>query len=181
MAGVAPPGAADRCRFDQSSSGAPGAQDCQAEITWLACDHGQLRKNSTISDAGWVRNENDVATPKLPPPPPRHAQNRSLSRPASQSRVAPSAVTTWTDSRLSQVRPYARETTPIPPPSARPAIPTVEHEPPGTVTPWAASVAYRSMSRVTDPTVATPEPLSSRTEASSVPSTARPVLLDQPA
>ena len=30
-----------------------------------------------MSPAGWVRNVNEVATPKLPPPPPWQAQNRS--------------------------------------------------------------------------------------------------------
>ena len=77
MVGTDPPGAAARCRFDQSSSGACGAHDCQAEITRAACDHGQDRKNRTISPAGWVRKVNEVTTPKLPPPPPRQAQNRS--------------------------------------------------------------------------------------------------------
>src|ERR1700690_125733 len=181
MAGVPPPGAADRCRLDQSSSGACGAQDCQAAITRLASDHGQLRKNSMISGAEWVRNVNEVATPKLPPPPPRQAQKRSLSWLASQSRIWPSAVTTCTDSMLSQVSPYARETTPTPPPSARPAIPTLGHDPPGTVTPWAASLAYRSMRKVPEPTVATPDPLSTPIEFMPVTSTISPDVLDQPA
>lgn len=45
--GVPPPGAAARCRLDQSASGAFGAQDCQAAITLAAFDHGQVRKNRT--------------------------------------------------------------------------------------------------------------------------------------
>src|ERR1043166_6929357 len=74
MDGTEPPVAAARCRLDQSASGACGAQDCQAEITRAACDHGQDRKNRTIWPTGWVRKVNEVTTPKLPPPPPRQAQ-----------------------------------------------------------------------------------------------------------
>ena len=74
MVGVRPPGAAARCRFDQSASGAFGAQDCQAAITLAAFDQGQERKNSTGDGAGTVLNWNQVAMPKLPPPPPRQAQ-----------------------------------------------------------------------------------------------------------
>src|SRR5207248_1024729 len=55
MEGTEPPGAAARCTLDQSASGACGAQDCQAEITRAACDHGQDRKNKTICPTGWVR------------------------------------------------------------------------------------------------------------------------------
>ncbi len=74
MVGVCPPGAADRCRFDQSASGAFGAQDCQAAITLAAFDQGQDRKKTTGVGAGTVRKWNQVAMPKLPPPPPRQAQ-----------------------------------------------------------------------------------------------------------
>ncbi len=76
--GTWPPGAAARCRFDQSASGACGAQDCQAATTLAACDQGQLSEKSTGSGAGIVRNVNEVTTPKFPPPPPWQAQNRSL-------------------------------------------------------------------------------------------------------
>ncbi len=56
MVGVRPPGAAARCRFDQSASGAFGAQDCHAAMTLAAFDHGQERKNSTGDGAGTVSN-----------------------------------------------------------------------------------------------------------------------------
>src|SRR5580704_10105156 len=97
MVGTEPPGAAARCTLDHNASGAFGAQDCQAAITRAACDHGQDRKNSTMPLAGWVRYVNEVTTPKLPPPPPRQAQNRSEFWLASQVRTCPSAVTIWSD------------------------------------------------------------------------------------
>ena len=104
-----------------------------------ARDHGQCRKNSVTSCVGWVRKVNDTATPKLPPPPPREAQYRSGWCLASQVNTLPSAVTIWSDSSASQVRPYLRATTPMPPPRVSPAMPTVGQEPAGMLTPWAAS------------------------------------------
>src|ERR1700683_5016737 len=105
MPGTAPPGAAARCRFDQSWSGACGAQDCQPAMTRAACDHGQDRKKRTMSPAGWVRNVNEVTTPKLPPPPPRQAQKRSGLVLALATLTWPSAVTICSDCTLSQVKP----------------------------------------------------------------------------
>src|SRR6516164_5489474 len=139
MAGTEPPGAAERCRFDQSASGACGAQDCQAEITRAACDHGQDKKNRTICPAGRVVKVNEVTTPKLPPPPPRQAQNRSGLVLALHVLSWPSAVTICRDFTLSLVRPYARDTTPTPPPRVSPAMPTVGQDPPGTARPCAES------------------------------------------
>jgi len=105
MVGIDPPGAAARCTFDQSASGACGAHDCQAEITREACDHGQDRKNRTISPAGWVPKVKEVTTPKLPPPPPRQAQNRSEFWLELQVLTWPSAVTICRDCTLSLVSP----------------------------------------------------------------------------
>ena len=105
MDGIEPPGAAARCRLDQSWSGACGAQDCQPAMTWAACDHGQHRKNRQISPAGWVVKVNEVTTPKLPPPPPRQAQNRSELVCALAVLIWPSAVTICMDVTLSQVSP----------------------------------------------------------------------------
>src|ERR1700722_11714210 len=105
MEGTEPPGAADRCTFDQSASGACGAQDCQAEITRSAFDHGQDRKNKTISPAGWVLKVKEVTTPKLPPPPPRQAQYRFGLLFALAVRTWPSAVTICMEVTLSQVNP----------------------------------------------------------------------------
>jgi hypothetical protein len=52
----------------------------------------------------------DVLTPKLPPPPPRHAQNRSAFSEAEHVTVVPSARTTSVLTSESQVRPNARDT-----------------------------------------------------------------------
>src|SRR6478672_2985068 len=116
MDGTEPPVVAARCTLDQSASGACGAQDCQAEITRAARDHGQDRKNRTICPTGWVPKVNEVTTPKLPPPPPRQAQNRSEFWLELQVLTWPSAVTICRDFTLSLVSPYARDTTPMPPP-----------------------------------------------------------------
>src|ERR1700722_12705946 len=97
MLGSEPPGAAARCRFDQSWSGAYGAQDCQPEMTRAAWDQGQDKKNRTMSAAGWVPKVNEVTTPKLPPPPPRQAQKRSGLVLAGAVRTWPSAVTICSD------------------------------------------------------------------------------------
>ena len=96
MTGVPPRCAADRCRLDHSASGWNGAQDCQPATTRAARDQGQDRKNCTSWVRWCVRKVNDVAMPKLPPPPPRQAQNRSLFWVALHVRTVPSAVTMWT-------------------------------------------------------------------------------------
>src|ERR1035438_7346278 len=111
MTGVPPCGAADICRLDHRSSGWYGAQDCHPATTLAACDQGQLRKNTTSRDRRWVRNVNAVAIPKLPPPPPRQAQYRSLWLDELQVRTVPSGVTVVTDSSASLVSPYARPST----------------------------------------------------------------------
>jgi hypothetical protein len=53
---------------------------------------------------GCRRNSSEVATPKFPPPP-LSAQNRSESSVALAVRRSPSAVTTSTDTRLSEASP----------------------------------------------------------------------------
>ncbi len=85
-----------------------------------------------------------------------------------------SAVTMRSDDTLSHVSPKFRPTTPMPPPRARPAMPTVGHEPPGTVTPAPASAAYMSTRRVPDPTRARPCPATGATPSKGVTSTTRP-------
>src|SRR5579859_2889381 len=94
--------------------------------------------------------------PKFPPPPPWHAQNRSLLLVESQTRTLPSASTILTDSRLSQVRPYWRDSTPTPPPNVSPASPTVGQEPPGTASPSAARRPYRPIRSRPAPIVTVP-------------------------
>ncbi len=126
-------------------------------------------------------NVNEVAIPKFPPPPPWLAQKRSPSSPPLdfvQCRSVPSAVMTSIDSSRSQVSPYERPTTPCPPPSARPLIPTVGHEPAGIATPAAASPAYTSTRRAPAPMVALP--FAALTPAIRVTSMTSPVPVDQP-
>ena len=87
----------------------------------------------------WVCSRIDVTTPKLPPPP-RSAQQQVGVVAASQAvTVSPAAVTTVAPTSRSQVSPYRRATTPMPPPSARPESPTVGQEPAGIAAPCAAS------------------------------------------
>ena len=59
--------------------GAFGAQLCQALKTRAAfgCDSSHETPNTSTSLRGKMRNTNWVAMPKLPPPPPLQAQNRS--------------------------------------------------------------------------------------------------------
>ncbi len=58
---------------------------------------------------------------------------------ASASTMSPAAVTSVKPTMLSDVTPWRRSTTPMPPPRARPAIPTVGHEPAGMDTPFGAN------------------------------------------
>ena len=60
--------------------------------------------------------------------------------------MIPSAVTMRAEIRLSEVVPQRRAAMPTPPPRVRPLIPTLGHEPPGTVRPRLASAAYMSIS-----------------------------------
>src|SRR5215468_3557223 len=82
--------------------------------------------------SGWVRSVSRVTTPKVPPPPPLSAQNRSGLRAALAIRTAPSAVTTSASSRFAAAVPKPFEKAPKPPPCTRPATPTVVQPPPCT-------------------------------------------------
>lgn len=126
-------------QIEKISSGACGAQRCQAATTEAARLHGNEAKKYDADPTRWVVSVKPVAMPKLPPPPPRHAQKRSGLRRASHSSTRPSAVTIVRATTLSQVVPSAREARPTPPPSARPPTPTVGQEPAGTVRPRRAS------------------------------------------
>src|SRR5882762_7113974 len=103
-------------QLDQSSSGAAAIHCCQAPRTLATEPAGNRRENTVRSGAGSVLNVNEVTMPKLPPPPPRSAQNRSGSESAEAVRSWPSAVTTRTERTRSQVRPNLRASTPMPPP-----------------------------------------------------------------
>ncbi|GAB3910384.1 hypothetical protein GCM10029964_114110 [Kibdelosporangium lantanae] len=126
-------------RFVHSSLGIWPTHSCHAPSTFAADPAGNRRENTASSGAGSVLKMNSVAIPKFPPPPPRSAQNRSVSvlLVAVTSRL--SAVTMVTESSRSHVRPYFLDRTPIPPPRVSPATPTVGHEPAGRHRPALAS------------------------------------------
>ena len=84
---------------------------------------------------GYSLNVKDVATPKLPPPPPLQAQNSSGRVRASQVTVCPEAVTSSAAMSWSEVSPNFRELRPTPPPNVSPATPTVGQDPAGMATP----------------------------------------------
>ena len=97
-----------------------------------AAAQGQLtvkRASSGIGcdGEGERRDDPEVATTHHPGWP--RTGRRSRSALAVSSR--PSAVTVSRARRLSQVRPYFRPTTPMPPPRVSPAMPTDGHEPAG--------------------------------------------------
>src|SRR6266852_6158919 len=81
-----------------------------------------------------TRSSKATATPKFPPPPPRHAHQRSCSSfdfdSAEIVPSLPSGVTMSIETRLSTLRPYDRETKLSPPPSINPGMPTVGQPPP---------------------------------------------------
>src|SRR5215468_12628321 len=58
--------------------------------------------------SGWVRSVSRVTTPKVPPPPPLSAQNRSGLLAALAVRTAPSGVTTSASSRFAAAVPGLR-------------------------------------------------------------------------
>ena len=106
--------------------------------TCSACAHGQVAMKYEPCDTACVRKTSRVTIPKLPPPPPRHAQNRSAWWFLSATRTLPSAVTICTETRLSEASPQARDASPKPPPSAWPPMPTLGHVPAGIASPCAA-------------------------------------------
>jgi len=113
-------------------------------------------KNQAAPGARWVCSVNDVTIPKLPPPPPRHAQYRSSLVSASTWRTRPSAVTIVAAVRLSVVSPKRRPARPWPPPSVRPEMPTDGHEPEGTDSPRRVSARCMSINCTPAPTLALP-------------------------
>jgi hypothetical protein len=85
--------------------GAFGAQLCQVLKTRAAfdCDSIHEMSNTKTSVSGKMRKTNWVAIPKLPPPPPLQAQNKSGSMVAVVCRVRPCALIMVACWRLSQV------------------------------------------------------------------------------
>jgi len=72
IAGVAP-----RTRPDQSASGAVCGQACHAATTAAASTQAKEAEKLVTSWVAKVAKVICVTMPKLPPPPPRRAQNRS--------------------------------------------------------------------------------------------------------
>jgi len=101
---------------------------------YAASEVALMVANTPPKNAGrsWVRNVSRVTTPRLPPPPPLIAQNRSGLVQRLAIRTAPSAVTISASSRLAAAIPYAFEKLPKPPLWIRPATPTVMQPPPWT-------------------------------------------------
>ncbi|CKR66233.1 Uncharacterised protein [Mycobacterium tuberculosis] len=111
-----------------------------------------MRFTTSRSPLGNVAKVSEVVTPKLPPPPPRNAQNRSGWSVADAVTAWPLGSTTDADVNWSQSRPACRELAPSPPPSACPATPTVGQVPVGMPRPAAANtwcMAYKPVAGVT--------------------------------
>src|ERR1700757_1387185 len=101
------------------------SQFCQPTRTCAKDCGGKLRFTTSTSAVGNVAKVSEVVTPKLPPPPPRSAQNRS-------GLLAADAVTAW--------------------PPGSPAEPTDGQVPVGIPRPAAASascIAYKLVAGVT--------------------------------
>ncbi len=131
----------DTTRLAAIVSGASGAHACQAASTAGRCSGSQVKWNEVIVGAGTDAKTSEVTTPIVPLPPPRSAQNSSGSNSSSQSTIRPSPSTTRAARSASQVSPCARPSTPSPPPSVRPAMPTAGPQPAGIVTPAGASAS----------------------------------------
>src|SRR5215208_2020040 len=125
----------------QIARSAVSSHSCQPTIARSTDVSGNFRVTTSLSSVGKVRNVNEVTTPKLPPPPPRSAQNRSALLSRDAVITSPSATTTEADTSASHVRPDRRASDPTPPPNVKPATPTVGQLPLGIDRPFAASAA----------------------------------------
>src|ERR1700751_2263220 len=114
------------------------SQFCQPTRTCANDCGGKLRFTTSTSLGGNVANVSEGVTPKLPPPPPRSAQNRSGLLAADAVTAWPGGSTTDADVNWSQSRPACRDWAPIPPPRACPAAPTDGQVPVGMPRPGAA-------------------------------------------
>src|SRR3954466_5576668 len=120
------------------------SQFCQPTRTWAKDSGGKWTFTTSTSEMGKGANVKEVVTPKLPPPPPRNAQNRSGFSAADAVTAWPPGNTTDADVSASESRPACRDWAPSPPPRACPAAPTVGQVPVGMPRPAAASVWCRS-------------------------------------
>ncbi|QZO02553.1 hypothetical protein K6K41_18115 [Chenggangzhangella methanolivorans] len=139
-----------------SASGAASIAGMRAaSVASILSSH---RRENTVmaSSAGTVATVNEVLTPKLPPPPPRKPQNRFGSAPCDTERTAPSAVTISAPVIASEPTPKRRMLKPMPPPSMKPAMPTVGQRPWVMARPAARSPAATSRLRQPAPIVTRP-------------------------
>src|ERR1700761_2496410 len=114
-------------------------QPCQPSSTCAKDWGGKSRFTASTSPVGKVAKVSEVVTPKLPPPPPRNAQNRSGLLLADAVTACPLGSTTDADLNASHISPACRECAPSPPPRAWPEAPTDGQEPVGMPRPAAAS------------------------------------------
>src|SRR5690606_15201329 len=117
-----------------------------------------------------------VYTPKLPPPPPREAHNRSELRFLLARRILPFASTISSSTRLSLIKPIVRWSGPIPPPAVIPPIPTDGLSPNGAIYPCLASLSTILPTRLPVPTTTVPHFLLSLMVLSSLTSITMPPL-----
>src|ERR1700739_289904 len=128
------------------------SQFCQPTRTCANDCGGKLRFTTSTSLVGKVAKVSAVVTPKLPPPPPRNAQNRSGWLLADAVTAWPPGSTTDADINGSQSRPACRDWAPSPPPRACPEAPTDGQIPVGMPRPLAASAwcsAYKPVAGIT--------------------------------
>src|SRR5215475_15997144 len=79
------------------------SQFCQPTSTCANDSVGKWTFTTSASEIGNVANVNEVVTPKLPPPPPRNAQNRSGWSVADAVTAAPPGSTTDADVNASDI------------------------------------------------------------------------------
>src|SRR6201988_4402156 len=132
------------------------SQFCQPSRTCANDCGGKLRFTTSTSLVGNVAKVSEVVTPKLPPPPPRSAQNRSGLLAADAVTAWPPGSTTDADVNWSQSRPACRDWAPSPPPRGWPEAPTEGQVPVGIPRPAPARVWCMASKRVAGGTVACP-------------------------
>ena len=111
------------------SSGPVSKSSRTARVTCSASSGRHISRASVDVGTSCRRKVSAVATPKLPPPP-CSAQKSSGFSVSLASTSSPAAVTSSTDSRLSQASPNLRSSHPVPPPRVNPPTPVVETRPP---------------------------------------------------
>ena len=139
------------------------AYSAKRASTCGASPRSKLAMPPKTSRTGCSRNSSEVATPKFPPAP-RSAQNRSLRRSSRAVSASPSAVTMSARSRLSAASPCLRARKPCPPPSVKPATPTVAFVPETGASPKGAAASITSPQVAPGPTRAVRRSGSTNTE-----------------